>query len=146
MSGVRIRVDVDDADVRRVLGSLSRPLGRQVWAQVGQTLVSATLDRFEAGRGPDDVPWKPSRRAEAQGGQTLVDSSRLRDSVTFRAAADGVEVGTNVVYAAIHQFGSPADGSRPRGIPARPYLGVDDGDRDAIRGIVLDAIERRASP
>lgn len=144
MSGVRIKVAVDDEEVRRVLGRLSQPLGRAVWAQIGQTLVASTLDRFERGRGPDDVPWKPSRRAAAQGGQTLVDTSRLRDSITFRASGDGVEVGTNAVYAAIHQFGSASDGSKPRGIPARPFLGLDDADRDAIREIVLDAIERRA--
>ena len=145
MAGVRIRVRVDDAEVRAALGRLAQPLDRRTWARVGQTLVSSTLDRFESGTAPDGVPWRPSKRARETGGQTLVDTSRLRDSITFRASADGVEVGTNVVYAAIHQFGSNPDGSKPRGIPARPYLGLDDGDRDAIREIVLDAIQRRAA-
>ena len=137
MAGVRLRVDVDDDVVRRrleELGALRIP--RLAWAEIGQTLVASTLDRFESGRGPDDVPWRPSRRAREEGGQTLVDTSRLRDSIHHRASDDGVEIGTNVVYAAIHQLGSRDDGSRPRGIPARPYLGVDDGDRAAIRRIV----------
>ena len=141
MAGVRLLVDVDDGVVRRrlrELGALRVP--RAAWAEIGQTLVSSTLDRFEAGRGPDALPWRPSRRAREQGGQTLVDTSRLRDSIHWRAHDDGVEVGTNVVYAAIHQFGSRPDGSRPRGIPARPFLGLDDGDRAAVRRIVGRAV------
>ena len=147
MAGVRLRVEVDDDVVRRrlrELGALEIP--RAAWDEVGQTLVSSTLYRFEEGRAPDGVPWLPSRRARETGGQTLVDTARLRNSITHRASADGVEVGTNVVYAAIHQFGSRRDGSRPRGIPARPYLGIDDGDRDAIRRVVERSVAAELRP
>lgn len=110
------------------------------WDRVGQELVASTVGRFERGRGPDDQPWTPSRRAARDGGQTLVDTARLRGSIAHRASADGVEVGTNVVYGAIHQFGSRDGGGRPSGIPPRPYLGLDDADRDAVRDVVLDAL------
>lgn len=46
------------------------------------------------------------------------------------------------VYA---EFGSASDGAKPPDIPARPFIGLDDGDRDAFREIALDAIEHRAS-
>lgn len=146
MSGVRLRVDVDDEIVRRKLDELGAVrVPREVWDEIGQTLVSSTVLRFESGRGPDDMPWTPSRRATAQGGQTLVDSARLRDSITHRADADEVEVGTNVVYGAIHQLGSADDGSAPRGIPARPFLGIDDGDRREIQRIVERSVAEAMS-
>lgn len=146
MSGVRILVDVDDRVVRdklRELGRLAIP--RRTWNQIGQILVTSTVDRFERGVGPDGVPWRPSARASREGGVTLVDTARLRGSIAHRASADGVEVGTNVVYAAIHQFGSRA-GGKPRNIPARPYLGVDDDDREAIREAVGRAVARELAP
>lgn len=144
MSGVRVRVDVDDRELRQRLKHLADlRVPRAVWAAVGQTLATSTVARFEAGRGPDGQPWEPSRRAGREGGRTLVDTARLRGSITYRASDDGVEVGTNVVYAAIHQLGSAPGGGRPRGIPARPYLGVDDDDRTAIVDAILSGLERR---
>lgn len=137
---VRIRVDVDDARVRQTLALLGKfRLDRADWSQIGQSLVASTQDRFERGRGPDDVPWKPSRRAAETGGQTLVDTAALRNSIAFRASADGVEVGpaAAVPYAHVHQLGSPR-----KNIDARPFLGLDDDDFDMIREVVLDALRR----
>lgn len=163
MSGVRIRVDVDDAAVRAALKNLKdNPLRRRDWDRIGQSLVTGVIDRFERGVGPDGQRWPESRRARVQGGQTLVDTSRLRDSITHRASDDGVEVGTNVVYAAIHQFGGRiepkakpklvfrlADGGWARvdhvDMPARPFLGVDHHDRGAIEDAVAAAIQRAAA-
>ena len=52
-----------------------------------------------------------------------------------------VEVGSNVVYAAIHQFGGRAGKGRRARVPARPYLGIDERDRDAIVRIVTRTLE-----
>jgi len=65
----------------------------------------STARHFEQERSPDGTPWPPSLRALAEGGQTLTKTARLRQSITSRAGATSAEVGTNVVYAAIHQFG-----------------------------------------
>lgn len=52
------------------------------------------------------MPWKKSRRAEKEHGQTLVKRGILRDSITWRMPDPlTLEVGTSVAYAAIHQFG-----------------------------------------
>ena len=55
-----------------------------------------------------------SRNAAKKGGQTLTDTARLRQSITHRADAAGVEVGSNVVYAAIHQFGGTIRKKAPK--------------------------------
>ncbi len=144
-AGVRIDLTVDDREIRasldRLLKRLADPL--PVLEEIGQGLITSTIDRFERERGPDKVSWKKSARAKKQGGQTLTDTGRLRASITGNVRSDGIEIGTNVVYAAIHQFGGEA-GPRKRRVtlPARPYLGVDDEDRRMILRVVQRAIER----
>jgi phage gpG-like protein len=74
-------------------------------------------------------------------GRPLVDKGRLRSSITGAPDARGVTIGTNLIYAAVHQFGArikPKNGKRlafagPTGamifskgvtIPARPFLPI----------------------
>jgi phage virion morphogenesis protein len=113
---------------------------------------TATVERFEDERGPDGQRWKPSQRAIEDGGLTLTDRGHLRQSITAASDATTALAGTNLVSAAIHQFGGTirakggAGGGKralktpfgPRGsvtMPARPFLGfspVDVGEIDAI--------------
>jgi len=59
------------------------------------------------------------------------------NSVSWKATARSVEVGTNKVYAAIHQFGGEAGRKSKRvTIPARPYLLVQDEDIAEIRASI----------
>ena len=142
MTGARIEVTVDDAEAR---AALARLVARAedltpVMDEIGGALVLSTQRRFELGAGPGGLAWKPSQRALAEGGKTLVDTARLLASLTHRAGRDRVDVGTNVVYAAIHQFGGPAGRGLKTTLPARPFLGLDDDDRREIVAIVGDAI------
>ena len=57
--------------------------------------------------------WKVSKRVEKKGGKTLIKNSILRNSIHAESGADYAKVGTDLVYAAIHQFGGPIT------IPAR---------------------------
>lgn len=74
-------------------------------AEIAGALEDSTRYRFETQTGPDGVAWLPSIRALAEGGQTLTDTGRLRNSITSDSGADWAEIGTNIVYAGIHQFG-----------------------------------------
>ncbi len=67
------------------------------------------------------------------GKKTLIDTGRLRNSITARAYPNRAIVGTKVVYAAIHQFGGMAGRNRKVKIPPRPFLLVQDQDWIAIR-------------
>lgn len=78
---------------------------RGLYEQIGMSLVTSTLHRFEEQHGPDGSPWPPSIRAVATQSKTLQLSGRLMRSVVYQAFARGVEVGSNVIYAAIHQLG-----------------------------------------
>lgn len=102
--------------------------------------------------GPDGSSWRPSHRAEREGGPTLHDTGMLMRSIVSRPGPRHVLVGTNMPYAAVHQEGAAAGslgvstGTDKRGrsfvtaspwgdIPARPYLGVSDEDYETIGDI-----------
>lgn len=142
----RISVEVEgaalDAGLTRLAAALANPPATM--DRIGRYLVASTLRRFERERAPDGSPWLKSARALAEGGQTLTDTGRLRGSIAHTVTDGGhaVEVGSSVIYAAIHQFGGRAGRGRRVTLPARAYLGIDDRDRANILGIVARALER----
>ena len=129
-------------ELARVAGVLSHPEG--IMDRIGRYLVASALRRFESERAPDGTPWLKSARAVAEGNRTLTDTGQLRRSIAHVITDGGgaVEVGSNVVYAAIHQFGGLAGKGRRARIPVRAYLGIDERDRDAIARIVSRVLER----
>ncbi len=164
-----VRIQVDDTALRAAFARLAA-VGEdptRALRAIGQHLVTETGLRFEGEKGPGGVPWKKSGRAEATGGQTLSDSGRLKASVTYQVNGKELLVGTNVRYARIHQFGGVIRAKSAKGLrfrlpwargegdsgwrrvqqvtlPARPFLGVDAGDREEIAAILAEQIRRAA--
>lgn len=56
----------------------------------------------------------------------------LKGSIHQAAGRDQVEVGSNLAYARIHQYGGQAGRGHKVTIPARPFLGISEGDADMI--------------
>ena len=124
--------------------------------RIGMALESSTTQRFEDEEAPDGTKWKPSRRVELEGGKTLTLTTRLRQSISYRHSAEEVEIGSNLIYAGVHQRGATirAKGAGalhfklPGGlgsrtvqqvvIPARPFLGVSAEDEDEIEALTGD--------
>jgi len=99
--------------------------------EMGQALVNETLDAFKTGTSPEGKAWpesgrvtlhNASRRKGRAKGKTLIDTARLRNSIHAVADADQVEVGTDVIYARIHQLGGETGRNKATKLPARPYL------------------------
>lgn len=108
MTGARITVDLSGHEeaLAELAGYTRRASDKRgLFANIGMSLVTSTQMRFERGVGPDGTPWPPSIRARVTGGKTLIETARLMRSITYVAAINGLEVGTNAIYAAIHQFG-----------------------------------------
>ena len=145
---VAVRLAAVDADRRAALEA------------IGAAWETSTKGHFERGVAPDGTPWKPSLRAK-QGGKTLVDTARLMGSITSKVIDDDtVEVGTNVKYAAAHQFGVTIVPKSQTGLlrfklpngryvskksvtlPARPFLGANADDfanwTEILEGFVVD--------
>lgn len=154
MAGIGIRVEGSDlasAAAGAIAGRADNT--RELFEQIGMSLVASTQRRFETGSGPDGSPWPPSLRGKT-GGKTLVDSARLMQSITYIAAESQVEVGSNVLYAAIHQLGGTIKPKAGKSlvftiggrkvfansvtIPARPFLGIDQEDEAEIAAIAAD--------
>lgn len=127
---------------------------RAIMDDFGSYLVAEVQQRFRTETGPDGEVWKKSKRVEAEGGLTLSDTGHLKNFITHKASADTLEVGTAVKYAAIHQFGGDIKPKKAKElyfmvgghlvktkkvtIPARPFLGFTDGDREEFNAIVQD--------
>ena len=115
MSGFSIEVGLTDQEVKRALSELLDRLDRPitVYKSIGETLVNGTKDRFEAERGPDDVPWLSLKPAtiKARLKRKVSDISILREhgyiagSIHAEPSNDGVRIGAEAKHAAIHQFG-----------------------------------------
>lgn len=104
MAGASIKIDSAalNALLERALAAGSELYG--LMEAMGGHLEFSTARHFEQERDPDGNPWPASLRALTESGQTLTKTARLRQSITTRVTPTSAEVGTNVVYAAIHQF------------------------------------------
>ena len=158
MAGATLKVKVEgieevEAALRRLVsaGQDLTPAMRDI----GEYLVRTTRDRFSAEEAPDGTPWAPlseatKARKRRNAGKILTLDGHLQGQLVYRESADQVEVGSPRIYGGVHQFGAKkgAFGSTSRGtpipwgdIPARPFLGLSDADRDEVRDLLIDYIE-----
>ena len=134
---IALNVNIQDKDVTglmRNLAQLDRRGFNGALKSIGEAVKSMSVESFEKGESPAGDEWKESARAEEEGGQTLVDNAILKNSIGVEVSDDETEVGTNVIYAAIHQKGGtiePVEGKALKfgstivakvEMPARPYL------------------------
>ncbi len=147
MTGTRdgIRIDIDDREVQAALRRLQEKVGdlSDTFRDIGEHLLNATQARFDREIDPAGNPWAPLKpetkaRKRRNGYRDKIMQMRghLRDHLVMQADPDGVEIGTNRIYGATHQFGDAS-----RGIPARPFLGVSDDDAEAILDILAEHLE-----
>lgn len=119
-----------------------------ILADIGEALVSSTIQHFVEGKGPDGEDWKPSERSARDGGKPLSNTGRLRQSIDYATAPDSVTVGTNVLYGRIHQVGGEIRPKHKKALkvggrlvskvtmPARPYLYMDEEDKAEVAHII----------
>lgn len=127
---VQIEIKVNDAELRG-LATILAQLGRlkPALADIGEIVREQATMAFENEKSPGGAAWRPSLRAMGRGrgkkgkagGKTLSDTGLLK-KIDVSTMPEAVMVGTNVVYAAIHQFGGQAGRGRRVKLPARPYL------------------------
>lgn len=153
-----ITLEINDAQILSVLDRVAQAVTDMtpIMQDIGEEMVRSTKARFVVGVGPNDETWAPKssttiaqyeRRGDTVDLRPLWGASRTLNSAFASFASEtSVEWGTNVLQSAIMQFGAAkgALGTNARGspipwgpIPARPFLGVSDDDRNAI----LEALE-----
>lgn len=136
MTGVVMAAHFDDGLIARHLARLALLDSRgfaSVRREVGEYLVGDVQDNIDGQRLFDGSPMPQSKAAinryskanRQRGGKTLIEHHHLYDSYVYQLTDTGVEVGSAMVYAAIHHFGGETGrrGSRFM-MPARPVLGI----------------------
>lgn len=154
-------IQIDSAHAQAVLGAAIDKIGQPaaLMRTVATELATVTAFNFLSQGRPGWLGLqRPSPRRT--GGMILQDTGRLRDSVVTSSTETSAAIGTNVVYAAIHQFGGQTrphvilpknkqalafngrvvkkvnhPGSK---IPARPFLPIDHNGHlqpEAVSGI-----------
>lgn len=169
MAGVILETTVVGSEAaRRGFAQIARVMTNTtpLMGAIGTGLVSIRHDRFQRGSGPGGEAWAPLNPAYAaiKRGPGILRESGMRGglmgSITRRASNDSVEVGTNKIYGAVHQFGAtirPVRAEKLRfrlmqglvsadevTIPARRYMDIDQDDEMLILETVVDALDRAA--
>lgn len=150
---IAVSIQVKSDSVLEVLSrlTLDNDTKHELLDLIGINESENTRLRFHDQQGPDGTPWEPSLRVKLNGGDTLRDTGRLMNSITHRTGSDQVEIGTNVLYAAMMHGGgtirATGDGylkfrvapgvwasKKSVTIPGRPFLGLDEdgGEKEVI--------------
>ena len=161
MSSIRASMEGELPELAEKLSRLSAIDKTGINNAIAEALRSGTIERFESEKSPEGAAWNKSIRASEKGGLTLTMTGQLKGSINARATEEGAEVGTNLVYAATHQFGTSGRVIRAKNkpylafeyhgrtirkkqvtvnIPARPFLGISDEDRQEIKSLVEEAL------
>jgi len=162
MSGISLNYKVRTREARNGFLALATADRRELLDEIGSQVLTWMLLNFDGEKTPDGTQWEPSARAREAGGKTLQDKGHLRDSYTYQVdlASESVEVGSNMIYAAIHHFGGKTKPHviKPKNkkalafggvvvkqvnhpgsnIPSRAALGLTQHDEAEIGEIVID--------
>ena len=150
-----IDIRYDDREVRRGLNRLLRaaedlsPAMREIAAHLVDSSEQALEDQADPAEG---VHWAPlaegtvaERRRQGYGGDrpVLERSGDLFRSIVGEHDETSAVAGTNLAYAALHQFGGkPGMPPGPAAVPARPFLGVGDDHREMILETIREHLRR----
>lgn len=166
MSGFSVTYRLDWDEARSAFQRLERAVAdtAPIMRAIGTGLVTSTQDRFNDEVSPDGAAWarlNPTYAAGKRGAGILRESAMrggLQGSITYRAGRSEVEVGSNKIYAGVHQQGAvitPKSGgrlvfrlgnrivhARSVTIPARPFVGISAEDKLMIMETIEGALAR----
>lgn len=140
-----MRVDLSGIDrLQERLRKLSNPELDELLESVAGEVESQSRRRIgEERRSPEGEAWEPWSERYAKkrkgGHQLLQSEGHLLDSIQYSVGVHSATVGSNLIYAAIHQHGGEGVG-RPW-LPARPYLGISQENQDDIVSVIDDFID-----
>lgn len=140
-SSLSLHVRYEDRQVMRALQRLQDAAGdlTPAFKDIGEHLMLSHSERFRDQVDPEGNPWaalseKYRARKKRRKNEILILSTDLQNMLRYDPVTNNtLRFGTDREYGATHQFGAPE-----RGIPARPFLGISDGDRTVILDILQD--------
>lgn len=134
----RIQITIDDKKVTAYFKQLQQhgqnpsPLLKQL----GAIIADAIDENFEQQGRPSWQPLRAStlkqRTKKGYNGPILQRTGKLRRSITRKITATYVTVGTNLDYAAIHNFGGPTGKNHSVNMPRREFINLTTLDLEDI--------------
>ena len=148
MASDGFQITVNDQDLVKKLEVLDRQVSntRPFFEELGEIIKTSVVRNFEVGgryRAVGDwhggeLKWQET--SVVTGRRTLVDQSLLMGSINWRAGFAEVEIGSNLPYSAIHNFGGKAGRNKSVDIPGRPFMVVQVEDLQEILDVADDHI------
>lgn len=164
------RIDITSDTLIAALSRLSGALTdtTPLMQDIGEYMVKSTNDNFASGTDPDGRPWAPrsqatldayAARKDKPGPRPLIGATKsLSSTISYEVGEDEVLWGSNMIYAAVQQFGAEAGefgarmGTNKKGrsffmpipwgnIPPRPFLGVGKDDETGLIEIITEYLE-----
>lgn len=137
MSGATMTLNPGDlAALAGKVEAMSRADAADLSDSLGALGVRQTQRRIHAEKtSPAGAPWKPNKR----GGSILELHGYLVSSMAHTAAPWAATWGSNLVYAAIHNFGGPIKfaSGRVMHMPQREYLGLSQANEVEMEDLAL---------
>ena len=142
-----IEIKIDDKEIQQLFKKLAAKTEnlRPLMKNIAGIMMDSTEENFDKEGRPDKwTPLAPSTikqrtKTGTWPGKILqVSQGGLASSITSKYDNNSAIVGTNKVYAAIHQFGGNTGRNKKVKIPARPYLKLTDKDLLEIRSSITN--------
>ena len=142
MAGTALDISLESDSLQRLQERLSRLAalfdGNTLLTALGAEIESQTRRRIADEKttpaGADWPDWSEDYAATRHSGQSLLQSEGgLLDSIQQLVSGDTVEVGSNLIYAALHQHGGEPVGID---VPAREWLGLSSDNLDDLHDIL----------
>jgi phage gpG-like protein len=139
MAGVNLQVTGLDALANRLkayanhsnFNSLLKSIGAEVESQTHRRI----SDEKESPTGKPWVDWSSSYAASRHGGHSLLmNEGEMDDSIQYLVTDGQVEVGTNLIYAALQHYGGEKIGKPNH--KARTFIGLSDLNISELQVII----------
>lgn len=139
MSDEPIEIKIDNKKVEKALLEIAQKTSnlRPLMKNIAGIMADSTEENFKEEGRPKwkDLSAKTKTARKKTGhypGRILQVSGQLAMSIATQYDNESAIIGSNKVYAAIHQLGGLAGKNKSVTIPARPYLVVTDDDFEDI--------------
>jgi phage virion morphogenesis protein len=151
-----VTIDIDSRRLQRRLKLLADTCSGNTMngalRAIGEMLVLTTQERIQQGVSPNGAPFAPlspvtleiRREKGRMGSKPLIDTEELlRSGISYRPIDGGIAIIASRKGSHAVQLGATGAGrGRKVTIPARPFLGVSDGDLREIDNIILNILSR----
>lgn len=139
MSNEPIEIKIDNKKVEKALLEIAQKTSnlRPLMKNIAGIMADSTEENFKEEGRPKwkDLSEKTKTARRKTGhypGQILQVSGQLAMSITTQYDNESAVIGSNKVYAAIHQLGGLAGKNKSVTIPARPYLVITDDNFEDV--------------